>query len=395
MDNLRYLMVVLVVLYHSVAAYAVVAPHWPLHDTSIFGASIVRELFDVFLMPTLFFLAGYFALTSLKNRGPRKFLEDKVKRLLMPWALGVFVVLPLALYDQPVKPVRPFWRYWLSFLGGFQVHLRPTETAVTVSTQSVYWFVSLLFAFFLALTLGHMLTRRRDGEQPRSELCGSPSGPSVLVTLAAFGLLMSAVYFASLLVVPDPSWCTLSIFLEFQVTRVALYAGCFAFGVYAQRRGWLADGKPLGSIAAWGASSVVLGAAFLLFGRPMFVPASAAAQSVAYLLAFACLRSFLLVSILVVFLSAGVRFWNRASGFDRRLAGTSFDIYLVHLFLVVGLQEALLKWSGGPAAVKIAIVFLTALALSFAVARWILARHARAFTVVILALFTLCLVIRP
>lgn len=80
---------------------------------------------------------------------------------------------------------------------------------------------------------------------------------------------------------------------------------------------------------------------------------------------------------------------------ERRRAPTAFDIYLVHPFLVVGLQEALVPWTGGPVAVKIAIVFLVALALSFAIARWILARHARAFVGALLALFALCLVIRP
>ena len=62
LDNLRYLMVVLVVVHHSVAAYAIVAPHWIVHDTNTFAADIIRELFDVFMMPVLFFVAGYFAL---------------------------------------------------------------------------------------------------------------------------------------------------------------------------------------------------------------------------------------------------------------------------------------------------------------------------------------------
>jgi hypothetical protein len=45
--------------------------------------------------------------------------------------------------------------------------------------------------------------------------------------------------------------------------------------------------------------------------------------------------------------------------------------------------------------VKIAIVFLAALTLSFAFSRWVLARHSRAFAIAILALFVFCLVVRP
>ena len=89
-------MVVLVVLYHAVAAYAIVAPHWIVHDTNTFAADIIRELSDVFMIPILFFAAGYLALVSLKKKGAWKFLKDKVKRLLVPWALAVFIIAPLS-----------------------------------------------------------------------------------------------------------------------------------------------------------------------------------------------------------------------------------------------------------------------------------------------------------
>src|SRR5512136_2688051 len=159
MDNLRYLMVVLVVVYHAVAAYAIVAPHWIVHDTHTLAADIIRELFDVFVMPVLFFAAGYFALPSLEKKGVWEFLKDKVKRLLIPWALAVLIILPLALYDQPVKPVRPFWRYWLSYLNSFKVQLRFTQAPVGPTTQTIYWFISLLFVFFLLFALVYTLVR--------------------------------------------------------------------------------------------------------------------------------------------------------------------------------------------------------------------------------------------
>jgi hypothetical protein len=56
LDHLRYLMVLLVVVYHSVAAYATVAPHWTVHDVRFFAADIIRELLDMFMMPVLSFV---------------------------------------------------------------------------------------------------------------------------------------------------------------------------------------------------------------------------------------------------------------------------------------------------------------------------------------------------
>ena len=69
LDNLRYLMVVSVLIYHSIGAYATIAPHWIVHDTGSLMADMIRELFDVFMMPVLFFIAGYFALDSLRKKG--------------------------------------------------------------------------------------------------------------------------------------------------------------------------------------------------------------------------------------------------------------------------------------------------------------------------------------
>ena len=396
MDNIRYLMVVLVVVYHSVAAYAIVAPHWMVHDTNTFAADIIRELFDVFMMPVLFFAAGYFALPSLEKKGLWEFLKDKVKRLLVPWALAVLIVLPLALYDQPVKPVRPFWKYWLSYLSSYEARLRFTQAPVGPTTQAIYWFISLLFAFFLLFALIYALAHRWRGGATLPAARKSTSGHSVLVALVVFGLLTSVAYFILLLFVPDSSWFTLYMFLELQVTRLVPFAGYFAFGVYAQSRGWFADGRPLGSLTLWGALSAVLAVVYLVFGQPMFVNTAGTANlTVGYLLVFAFLRSLLLLSLLVISVSFGARYWNYANGLNRQFAAASYNIYLVHFFIVVALQAALLRWIGGPVPVKIAIVFLAALTVSFAFSRCVLARHSRAFAIAIMALFVFCLVARP
>lgn len=396
MDNLRYLMVLLVVVFHSVGAYAVIASHWPVHDSTALAATVIREFLDVFLMPVLFFAAGYFALPSLLRHGQLEFLKDKVYRLLVPWALAVFVVLPLALYGNQVSTgVRPFWRYWLTYMGSFQTGLRPSATPLGITTQAVYWFISLLFAFFAGFALIQAGRGRMGGDNARVER-QPDSARSVLAALITFTLVIAAVHFVLLLLVPDSSWFTLSAFLEFQVTRLVPYVGCFGLGVYAQSHGWLVDRRPLGTVMLWGALSVVLSAAYLWLGQPMFADTSGTAHfSVGYLLGFAFLRSFLLLSLLVFLISVGMAHWDHANDVDRQLASSSYDVYLVHFLIVVAAQMALLKWVAGPVAAKAAIVFVVALGLSVAISRWVLARHSRAFVVAILALFAFCLMVRP
>ncbi len=396
LDNLRYLMILFVLFYHALGAYASVAPHWAVHDTVSLAADIMRELFDVFMMPLLFFVSGFFAPVSLEKKGPWGFLKDKVKRLLVPWALAVLIVLPLALYDQPIKHLRPFWRYWLFYLGSFEVRLRFTQTPAGPTTQAVYWFISLLFAFFLLFVSIFTITHRWKNRSIPTYDGKTRSGNPVLVELLIFGLLISAGYFSLLLYFPDSSWFTLHALLEFQVTRLVPFALSFAFGVYAQSRGWFTDGKPLGSVALWGVISCLLAVTYLIVGRPIFTDLGGTANlPAAFLLVFAFLRSFLFLSVLVVLVSFGARHWNHSSGLDRQLSATSYDIYLTHFWFVVAIQTALLEWAGGPVSAKVAIVFMAGLGLSYAISRWVLARHSRAFAMILLALFIFCLAVRP
>jgi glucans biosynthesis protein C len=395
LDHIRYLMVLLVLVYHSVAAYATVTPHWLIHDTSFFTADIIRELLDVFMMPVLFFVAGYFSLPSLEKKGAWAFLTDKSKRLLIPWALAVLVVIPLAVYDQPVKPVRPFWNYWLrTFSNGLGIQLNFPQYGPRY--QSVYWFISLLFTLFAVCALLHATMRWWRSRAPASSGQKVIRGNSVLRALLLFGVLTSAGYFISLLLLPDTSWFRLGFFLEFQVPRLVLFGGYFAFGVYAQSRGWFADGKPLGPLALWTTISAVLAATYLILIQPLLAnPAGTRLLSVGPLLVFAFVRSFLLLSLLVVFCSFGIRYWNHSSGVDRQLSATSYNIYLTHIWFLVAVQQALMAWKGGLALAKVAIVLLTALALSYAFSRWVVGRYPRIFAVAVLALFVFCLAVRP
>jgi acyltransferase-like protein len=317
-----------VVLYHAVGAYAgSVAPYWFVHDAASPAADLLRVVLDIFTMPLVYFVAGYFALSSLLKRGVADFLRDKVVRLLIPWALGVLVVIPLVYYDLPDQSVRPFASYWPWYLGSFETQLSTTSGP---EQQSVHWFISLLFAFFLLLALADALIRRL-GREAAFTAARVASDGSKLRALGIFGALTSALYFVSLLIFPDSSWLTLSAFLQFQPTRLAAYGGCFALGAYAQSRGWFADLTPLGSLPLWSGVSVALLGATLVAGWPLFDDAAnPPSLPILRLLAYALSRSFLLVSLLVVLVSFGVRYWNRSSRLDRQLSATSYDIYLTH-----------------------------------------------------------------
>jgi glucan biosynthesis protein C len=396
LDNIRYLMIVFVVVYHSVAAYATVAPWWAVHDTSSFATDIIRELLDVFMMPVLFFVAGYFALPSLEKRGVGEFIKDKCERLLVPWVLAVVVFMPLLLYDRPDQTIKPFRNYWVWWLGSFKNGLSSLPPFLPQTNQSFYWFVSLLFTFFVLFALVHSVSHRLRRGTSLHAARKAASAKSVFFTLMLFGVLTSVGYFVGLLLFPEMSWFTFGIFLQFESTRLVLFVGYFVFGVYVKSRGWFADRKPLGSVPVWGTISAVLVIAYFVAGQQVYAnPAGTPSLPVELLLAFAFVRSFMALSFLVVLASVGARYWNRSTKFDQQLSETSYDIYLTHGWFVVIVQTALLQWTGGPVPVKFVIVFLAAIALSFAISRWVIMRYHRGFEVALLLLFVLCLAIRP
>ena len=84
-DNVRSLAVLLVVLFHAAISYSNVVPWWYVVDSSrsqLFD--VFTAILAVFVMPVLFFVAGYFALPSLQHKGPTAFLKSKFKRLGIP-----------------------------------------------------------------------------------------------------------------------------------------------------------------------------------------------------------------------------------------------------------------------------------------------------------------------
>jgi fucose 4-O-acetylase-like acetyltransferase len=129
LDNLRYFMVLLVVILHVSISYANV-PWWYVIDAnkhSFFGSLI--NLLDSFLMPVLFFISGYFALTSQRRRTMGAFMIAKLKRLGNPLFFGLFLLVPVMPYmyhyTRAITPLS-FWEFWQGFVksaGDFNLTL--------------------------------------------------------------------------------------------------------------------------------------------------------------------------------------------------------------------------------------------------------------------------------
>jgi peptidyl-Lys metalloendopeptidase len=100
-DNLRYLMILLVLIFHSGASYGSIVAFWPYQDPNPTEVvDLLLMILDVFMMSILFFIAGYFALPSLQKKGSGSFVKDKFKRLGIPWLIVTILVLPILDYAR-------------------------------------------------------------------------------------------------------------------------------------------------------------------------------------------------------------------------------------------------------------------------------------------------------
>jgi hypothetical protein len=113
LGNLRSYIILLVVAFHASLAYLSFLPAHPFAFSSVPfqwrafpivdpRRSIALELFcawqDVFLMTLFFFLSGLFVWPSLKRKGIAVFVADRMRRIALPFALFVALLMPVAQY---------------------------------------------------------------------------------------------------------------------------------------------------------------------------------------------------------------------------------------------------------------------------------------------------------
>jgi peptidoglycan/LPS O-acetylase OafA/YrhL len=113
-DYLRAFLVCLVVLDHAMHAYSEhYARFWflPDFDRNVFF-DVLHLHNDSFMMPSLFFLAGFFVLPSLQRRGYLSFFKERALRLGIPFIVGVPLICPLLTYPKYMMYEDPTMGYW-------------------------------------------------------------------------------------------------------------------------------------------------------------------------------------------------------------------------------------------------------------------------------------------
>jgi hypothetical protein len=371
-DNLRAVVIVMVLAFHAMMAYIAFLPAHPfafdappylwrafpiVDQQRFFGFDLFCAWLDIFLMSFFYLLSGLFVWSSLTRKGPAGFLQDRLLRLGLPFAAVVVLLMPPTLYPTYVQSTgdTSLAGYWQAWLG------------LPFWPSGPVWFLWLLILWtILAAGTYPLLRRHADGVLRLS--FHARQRPVVFLG----GLLLgSALAYVPLALIFGPAdWAQTGPF-AFQLSRPLHYALYFfagaVIGACGIERGLLAPDGPLAQRwKAWLAAAVV---SFLVWGglTALTTPdpwadvtgvplALRAAAALSYVLA--CFSSCFFV------FAAAVRFGGWRTRLLDSLKANAFGMYLVHYPFVVWLQFALLGLDL-PGLVKAAIVFAGTLALSW------------------------------
>ena len=139
-------MIFLVVVYHAGGVYessGIWASFWLVDDPSTNNlAGILNIIIDIIVMPTVFFISGFFAPLSIKNKKGWAFIKSRFKRLIIPWMIAVLTLIPLYktifLYSRNLS--QESWTTYFHWSNG-------------IWSQNWLWFLPVLFLFDIVYLL--------------------------------------------------------------------------------------------------------------------------------------------------------------------------------------------------------------------------------------------------
>lgn len=398
LDKIRYTMVIGVLVLHAACAYTNLVPGWGVPETARHPFfDIVLLTFDIFLMPVLFFVAGYFTFPSLEKHGSGKFFISKLKRLGGGLTVAGLFYIPILTYlvrlPNMEVPVGFFkdWQNQLTTIFDLQwVHYTTQQVVDTHAgdfAQRHLWFISLLLIFFLLSALWfklfHPLSKQDSDAQPAQSR-------SILISLtitAFFGITgMTLVQFVS----PDWGWGKIGGLILLQPTRLSIYIAFFVLGLFAYACHWFEARSFPGNPWIWAGVSIVF--TILVLAVLKKIGPQSAPIPLGQAIFHSAARTICALAFLCFFLSSGLRWWQQTTKLWHNLNPFSYEIYLIHLPLTIMFQFMLMDLAI-PAIIKFIVVAIASIVVSWGLGKYIVKPYPFLATGLLLGVFSLVCII--
>jgi glucan biosynthesis protein C len=357
-DNLRILLVILVILHHLAITYGAEGP-WNYREGQADAVtSTVLTLFvavnEAFFMGLYFLIAAYFVLPSLERKGSSQFMRERGLRLGLPLALQLLIIAPLLSYVLGITVWGFNGSLW-AYVGEYWAHYEQLDTGPL-------WFVEALLIFSVLCALWWRMTKHQVHK------IGSQGGAPGNAAIAVFALVVGLTSFVVRIWLPV-GWSFAP--LGFQFPHFPQYIGLFAVGIIAYRRGWLSAISGDGARGRLWARVVI----FLIILAPiLFVAGGALDGSTAdfrggihwQALAYALWEQFLCVGMVISLLVWFRRRYDHQGRLAREMSASVYAVYIFHASIVILVALALRSIELYPL-LKFAIAALISLPICFMV----------------------------
>lgn len=147
LDWLRVLAITILVFFHSAMPF-VAEWGWHLKNTETSSLLLeMNEFLHTWRMPLLFLISGIGTAYALGKRSPGRYLRERARRLLLPLAFGMLVVVPPQVYLERLAGGQEFSSYLDFYRSAFSGGVYP---AGNLSWHHL-WFVAYLFLYSVTL----------------------------------------------------------------------------------------------------------------------------------------------------------------------------------------------------------------------------------------------------
>ncbi|MCB0488477.1 MAG: acyltransferase family protein [Cyclobacteriaceae bacterium] len=336
LDALRATMMLLGLVLHSAESYNMGEDDiWPRdpHATDIM-LNYLNTLIHVFRMPIFFLVAGFFAAMLFYQRGPGAMIDNRFKRIVIPFVLFLLILHPFILLAI---------RFTTS---AFNTSLSSFSTELTILPGQTYhlWFLYYLalvtgFSFLLASAIRKLKFNKASVDRAFQRLFGKQALAILILSLFLFIIMLYRWDYG----VPTPLSFTPKV-------------GAFAHFLLFYLVGWMLyrSRQLIPGMKRWGVAYLILGLiAFTVTFRYDAVIGD---------VAVGVLRAVVTWLFVIGFIGTFVSYADNYSQRSRYLSDASYWMYLIHLPLTL-FVPGLMAGFALPAVVK----FLITLMVTFAI----------------------------
>ena len=348
-DWLRIITTLCVFVFHSARFFDTFSDWHVKNATSWLGGNIIVGFMSQWIMPMFMVLAGASTYYSLKSRGARQYVRERVLRLLVPFLFGVLVIIvPQAYYELLYRRKLPC----TNLLNFYPTYILTLPERFAHFSFYHLWFLAVLFIFSL-ICLPLFFDLFKKGRSPLSLLVSNINSPWKLMALLVLPLAL-----VDILVYPGilwgnrdfGGWCLVAHLLFF-ISGYVIFSNPGLTG----QIGKLSRFVGIGAVVAAIALRPLLGQ--LLDWKTNFGSVGYAAAQIAQAMLSWCL--------LIGFIYLGQRLFNFKNRFLSYASEAVLPFYILHQTVIIFIGYYVVRCELNPA-VKYLVIALISFCLIMA-----------------------------